>query len=143
MFDRNTAPTVPTLEALCKGLGITLASLLLGEGYTELDDEQKELLSRWNILSAQDKQVVLNLLKFSTRNNDSQQSVRTRWLLSYGVFSMPDRSPVRNHYTLEHIRTHYPTQENERRPCISYMNLFPLIRFIAVAFQFQAYDEVI
>ena len=46
MFDRNTEPTVPTVEALCKGLGITLEELLLGEGFTALDDEQKDLRNR-------------------------------------------------------------------------------------------------
>ena len=62
MFERNTEPTVPTLEAICHGLGITLETLLLGEGYTVLDDEQKMLLSKWATLSAEDKNILLSLL---------------------------------------------------------------------------------
>ena len=63
MFDRNTEPTVPTLEALCKGLNISLAELLLGDGYPELSDEQKELLTRWNQLTPGDKKLYLDLLR--------------------------------------------------------------------------------
>ena len=62
MFDRNTEPTVPTVEALCKGLGITLEELLLGEGFTALDDEQKDLLSKWSTLTAENKKIMLTLL---------------------------------------------------------------------------------
>ena len=62
MFDRNTEPTVPTVEALCKGLGITLEELLLGEGFTALDDEQKDLLSKGSTLTAENKKIMLTLL---------------------------------------------------------------------------------
>ena len=62
MFDRNTEPTVPTVEALCNGLGITLEELLLGEGFTALDDEQKDLLSKWSTLTAENKKLMLALL---------------------------------------------------------------------------------
>ena len=62
MFDRNTEPTVPTVEALCNGLGITLEELLLGEGFTALDDQQKDLLSKWSTLTAENKKIMLALL---------------------------------------------------------------------------------
>ena len=62
MFDRNTEPTVPTVEAICEGLGITLEELLLGEGFTALDDEQKDLLSKWSTLTAENKKIMLTLL---------------------------------------------------------------------------------
>lgn len=63
MFDRNTEPTVSTLEALCNGLGISLTQLLLGDGYPELTAEQKEVLTRWDNLNPNDKKLFLDLLR--------------------------------------------------------------------------------
>lgn len=61
MFDRGTEPTLPTLEALCKGLDITMAELL-GEDARGLSAEQRELLANWSKLSDADKKLYLELL---------------------------------------------------------------------------------
>ena len=63
MFDRGTEPTIPTLEAICKGLNITMEELLLGEDVAELTPEQRELLSNWKKLRDKDKQLYLALLR--------------------------------------------------------------------------------
>lgn len=67
MFERGTEPTLPTLEALCGGLGITLADLLVGYSVAELSDEQKELLENWDKLCAEDKKLCLELLRSLNR----------------------------------------------------------------------------
>lgn len=44
MFNRNNAPTLPTLEAVCKAFGITLAQFFSeGNGPAEMTEEQRAL----------------------------------------------------------------------------------------------------
>jgi len=63
MFDRGREPTLPTLEAICKGLGITLEELLLGEDAADLSPDQRDLLSNWGKLDDADKRLYLDLLR--------------------------------------------------------------------------------
>ena len=45
MFNRNNAPTLPTLEAVCRAFGITLAQFFADEvDPAQLTDEQRTLL---------------------------------------------------------------------------------------------------
>ena len=67
MFERGTEPTLPTLEAICKGLDITLADLLVGYSVAELSDDQRELLENWEKLDASDKKLCLDLLRSLNR----------------------------------------------------------------------------
>lgn len=70
MFDRGTEPTIPTLEAICEGLGITLEGLLLGEDIAKLTPEQRDLVSNWNKLSDADKKLYLDLLRSLNEKKD-------------------------------------------------------------------------
>ncbi len=63
MFDRGTEPTLPTLEAICKGLGSTLEEIQFGEDNADLSPEQRDLLSNWDKLDAADKKLYLDLLR--------------------------------------------------------------------------------
>lgn len=46
-YKRNTQPTIDTLEAICRGFGITLAQFFAEGDMVELTPEQKELFDNW------------------------------------------------------------------------------------------------
>jgi len=49
MFNRNNAPTLPTLEAVCRAFGITLAQFFSeGNGSEEFTEKQHTLFSKWS-----------------------------------------------------------------------------------------------
>ena len=51
MFNRNNAPTLPTLEAIFRAFGITLAQFFAENELVQMTDEQRILFSRWNPLT--------------------------------------------------------------------------------------------
>lgn len=63
MFNRNNAPTLPTLEAVCRAFGITLAQFFSeGNEPDSLTEEQQKLFSRWSSLSEEQKRLLLDLM---------------------------------------------------------------------------------
>ena len=63
MFNRNNAPTLPTLEAVCKAFGITLAQFFSeGDDPATLTEEQRILFSRWSTLTDKQKRLLLELM---------------------------------------------------------------------------------
>ena len=66
LFRRHTQPSIPTLEAICKGFGLTLSQFFAQGGAMEVTAQQKELLERFAALSGVQKAVLLELL--STMN---------------------------------------------------------------------------
>ncbi len=63
MFNRNNAPTLPTLEAVCKAFGVTLAQFFSeGDEPYALTPEQQELFSRWSSLTDEQKRLLLDLM---------------------------------------------------------------------------------
>jgi transcriptional regulator with XRE-family HTH domain len=64
MFRQNSLPTIPTLEALCKGFGITLAQFFTQSGEPiVLTDEQEQMLVLWNTMTKDQKKAILALFK--------------------------------------------------------------------------------
>lgn len=63
MFNRNNAPTFPTLEAVCQAFGITLAQFFSeGNEPVQLTEEQRTLFSIWSTLNEDQKKALLQLM---------------------------------------------------------------------------------
>ena len=62
IFNRNTTPSVSTLEAICKGFGITLAQFFAEGNMVELTNEQKQMFDSWSTLSVDQKKVLEELI---------------------------------------------------------------------------------
>ena len=63
IFNRNTTPSVATLESICAGFGITLAQFFAEGDMVELTAEQKEMFLAWSSLSKDQKEVLNQLIR--------------------------------------------------------------------------------
>lgn len=65
IFNRNTAPTIPTIEAICNGLGIPMSQFFAEDTQTDvyLSEEQREMFDAWSTLTAEQKEVINDLIK--------------------------------------------------------------------------------
>lgn len=63
IFNRNTTPSVVTLEAICQGFGITLAQFFAEGDMVELTAEQKEMFNAWSTLTKEQKDVLYQLIR--------------------------------------------------------------------------------
>ena len=63
IFRRNAQPSIPTLEAICKGFGITLSQFFAENEMVELSPELKELFDGWATLTVEQKQAVAQMVK--------------------------------------------------------------------------------
>ena len=62
MFNRNNAPTLPTLEAVCQAFGITLAQFFANEDEITPTEEQQTLFAKWSTLTEQQKKILLEMM---------------------------------------------------------------------------------
>ena len=63
LFRRNNVPSIPTLEAICRGFGITLSQFFSEGNFVELTEEQKTLFDKWVTLTGEQKLLLLELVK--------------------------------------------------------------------------------
>ena len=64
MISRTNIPTIPTLQKLCDGFGITLADFFLDQPeHPQLTDGQKELVELYNRLDHEKKNVLKAYIK--------------------------------------------------------------------------------
>lgn len=66
---RNANPSLPTLEAICAGFGITLSQFFAESEMVELSPELKALFDGWVTLSAEQKQAVLQMVSALNKSN--------------------------------------------------------------------------
>ena len=63
-YRKKQTPTIPSLEKICKGLGITLSQFFAeGEDTLSLTQEQREMLDSWSSLNEKQQEIFLALLK--------------------------------------------------------------------------------
>lgn len=63
IFNRGSIPTIVTLEAICKGLNITLSQFFTENDMIELTPELKELYSDWRFLTPKQKELTKQFVK--------------------------------------------------------------------------------
>ena len=63
-YNKKIAPSIFSLEKICKAFGITMSQLFACESESvELTPGQREMLDKWNVLSAEQKKSLLQFLK--------------------------------------------------------------------------------
>ena len=68
IFRRNTMPSIPTLETICTGFGITLSQFFAEEEMVELTPELKELFESWTSLTPEQKAAAQQLFRAMKQN---------------------------------------------------------------------------
>lgn len=63
IFKRNTLPSIPTLEAICKGLGISISQFFSENEMVEMTPELKELFDHWVYLTAEQKKATIQIIE--------------------------------------------------------------------------------
>lgn len=63
IFRRNTVPSIATLEAICRGFGITLSQFFAEGDMVEMSPDLKELFDCWVCLTASQKSAALQMLR--------------------------------------------------------------------------------
>lgn len=64
IFRRNTLPTIPTLEIICRtGFGITLAQFFAEGKMIEITPELEELFEAWKPLTVEEKDLLLKIAR--------------------------------------------------------------------------------
>ena len=60
---RNTVPSISTLQAICNGFGITLSQFFAEGEMVEMTPELKELFNGWVNLNPEQKAAVQQIIK--------------------------------------------------------------------------------
>jgi len=74
IYHRDTLPSIPTLEAICRGFEITLAQFFAENALIELDEEEREAFYKWRFLTSKQRTLVSDLINsYDYSNEDPSQ----------------------------------------------------------------------
>lgn len=65
IYQRNTTPSIQTLEIICQAFGISLAQFFAEEELMECTPEMKRLLQAWHRLTPEQKEAHIKLMETS------------------------------------------------------------------------------
>ena len=63
IFNRNTIPSLPTIETICGAFGISLAQFFAEHCMVELTEEQRNMFNAWSSLNRSQKEAVEHLIR--------------------------------------------------------------------------------
>ena len=70
IYRRNTVPSIATLEAICRGFGITLSQFFADEEMVELTADLKQVFECWVSLPPNQKEAAVQMLKAMNLENN-------------------------------------------------------------------------
>ena len=75
IFRRKNLPSIVTLDAICKGLGITLSQFFSDdETMVMLTEDQKQMLLKFESLTKEQREVLLDLIDVMFRHFEKQEA---------------------------------------------------------------------
>ena len=80
LFNRNTVPSVATLETICSGFGITLSQFFSEGNFVELSPEQKAFFDSWLSLTAEEKDLIERIVQKFKESHCRQNSSKKKSL---------------------------------------------------------------
>ncbi|PWM34792.1 MAG: XRE family transcriptional regulator [Clostridiales bacterium] len=64
LFRKNNLPTLPTLEKICNGLGVTMLQFMSeGKETYALSSKELQLFEKWSTLTSEQKELLLQLIE--------------------------------------------------------------------------------
>ena len=72
VFRRDSAPTIATLEIICKAFGISLSQFFSNGDSYALTEEQEKLLSDWATLTKEQKQLLWIIIDALRRQGEPE-----------------------------------------------------------------------
>ena len=68
IFRRNTEPSIVTLEAICRGFGITLSQFFAEGEMVEITSELQDVFENWMLMTPEQKSTLVQLMHLINRS---------------------------------------------------------------------------